>query len=1432
MKRHILLSATLILNTLTASAGKTPVKTAALPTLRLATSPRSAGQPAQNLELNLAGIDELYLVVQDFGQDAPFGKAAWANARFMTRDGLSLSLQELKPQLIETSSSRKPESLDRLDLGETTYTNALTLYGPSVLKLSLNNLFDYFTADILQTESNSAALTFELHTEKPELLSSPRIPDHPSTLLTASPTLYGTDKAQLLSADIQGVNTLYLLCTDGGDGSNNDHAAWGHPELITAAGERVKATTLPVTALCGHRNKVLLNKNAKGQKLSINSNYFEYGFGAQGITLYKIDLDREYARFEVHVGLESSAKKQGSIGFEIHRSEPTVYRAPDAAHRREKPIIPYPETFNTQTIAERIASIRRSIEATESEFTDRYDGEKYLRTLQEIRRKPTAMDQLKALRTLQREALLGNPALDFDHLVLLRRQLWGGGRTKVGSEIGMVYGNYNSRAASWRKGGGQSILKLKDFKTAPTPETIYAPKAQRTIADLELDFDANRIMFSSINADEAYRLYEVNVDGSGYRQITSDDDGKDVDHFDACYLPGGDIIFTSTATFNGMPCINGTPRMSSLFRYFAKTGEVRQLSFDQDSSWGPTVANDGRILYLRWEYTDMNHSNNRVLMTMNPDGTAQRSWMFSNSYFPASFFHTRPIPGSATKAVGIATGHHGVSRSGRMLLVDRAKGTQEAEGVVQELPGYGKTVKPEARDRLVDGVWPHITHPYPIAESGTNRGAGKYFIVAMKQTPYSLWGLYLIDIYDNRTLIYEEDDVALLDPIPLKPQSRPQEIPGRINPSQKMSSVFIQDIYHGPGLADIPRGTVKSLQVVSYEFSPSGTRSTGNSVGSGGIPGTLGMDGPWDIKRILGSAPVYEDGSAHFTIPANTPVFLLPLDEHGQALQIMRTWMVGLPGERVSCIGCHESGTETPLPKRTIAGTKAPVELTPWQGNFRNFGYPTEIQPIIDANCMSCHDGQPANGRYATPRADYQNRIIPDLGPELITDYKIGVLGSLGAAKGGGRFSRGYVELFRLTRGPGIESDMAVLTPKEFSADSTELVQMLKKGHHGVDLSDQEWRKIYNWIDLNTPYHGNRRDIVAGLPVEDQVIGAMERSNEIAQKYNHVSNPYEKADATPIERKTTIAHKPKADAAAKARKNGTKTFQAKAAPTRKLPITLDLGDGLSIRLVYIPAGSFVMGSANGALDELPMHEQTVKKGFWMAEGEITNAQMRQFDSAFSSRYEDRHFMQFGQRSFDVNGDELPAVRLSWNQAQQFCRWLSEKTGKKVTLPTEVQWEWACRAEQETPFWFGPAESDFADFANLADVNIAKYAECTHGREFKYLETIPLDPTPYDAYVPRVDSVNDGAFLATAPKSYKPNPWGLHDMHGNVAEWTRSSYRPYPLNPDTEKIAEDDKVVRGGSWRDRPHRATSSYRLGYPAFQKVYNVGFRIIIEDE
>jgi formylglycine-generating enzyme required for sulfatase activity len=158
----------------------------------------------------------------------------------------------------------------------------------------------------------------------------------------------------------------------------------------------------------------------------------------------------------------------------------------------------------------------------------------------------------------------------------------------------------------------------------------------------------------------------------------------------------------------------------------------------------------------------------------------------------------------------------------------------------------------------------------------------------------------------------------------------------------------------------------------------------------------------------------------------------------------------------------------------------------------------------------------------------------------------------------------------------------------------------------------------------------------------------------------------------------------------------------------------------------------------------------------------------------------------------------------------FCEWLSKKSGQRVTLPTVEQWEHACRAGGTTPFWYGDAETDFSPFANLAD------------RSFQRIDPFGWTdrPNTLPGWRPADNRFDDNSRVSAPVGSYRPNPWGLYDMHGNVAEWTRSD----------STASDGKKIVCGGSWYDVPARSRIGFRQYYRPEQPVYDVGFRIIVE--
>jgi formylglycine-generating enzyme required for sulfatase activity len=601
------------------------------------------------------------------------------------------------------------------------------------------------------------------------------------------------------------------------------------------------------------------------------------------------------------------------------------------------------------------------------------------------------------------------------------------------------------------------------------------------------------------------------------------------------------------------------------------------------------------------------------------------------------------------------------------------------------------------------------------------------------------------------------------------------------------------DIYKGMGLKGVPRGTVKELRVFAYHFA---------HIEVGGHT-SVGVESSWDIKRILGTVPVEDDGSARFTIPANTPVSVQPLDSKGRALQLMRSWFVGMPGEQVTCTGCHEQHNAAAPNLQTKAALKAPSEIKPWYGPARPFSYKYEVQPILDKHCVTCHDGT-NKSRPNFKRPEHKTKAYSEI------TYKE---------------DSAYMAIHPYVRRPGPESDIHMLKPMEYHASTSELIQKLQKGHHNVKLDKESWQKLYAWIDFNVPYRGKwapaewrendqdkrRRELAkcyANVDTDpeseyDRLAKAHERRPEVKQI---VPSPIRQIEYTP----PTLANWPLQDNMVQQQKR-----------------TLALGDGVKLELVLIPAGEFIMGNNKANVDEKPMAKVRINKPFWMGTFEITNEQFAKFDSSHDSRYYDMQGKDHKVPGFPANEPTQPVIRISWNQAMDFCQWLTQKTGMKVTLPSEAQWEWACRAGTDTEFWYGGEEVDFGAFANMADntKKLPPYKGLVSTEAYKTKSGIP--------FLPKASNVEDGYLVTASVGSFKPNPWGLYDIHGNVAEWTRSTYTDYPYaaNDGRNDITKPGKrVVRGGSWRERPKRATSSFRLAYEPFQPVFNVGFRVIVE--
>jgi formylglycine-generating enzyme required for sulfatase activity len=267
-----------------------------------------------------------------------------------------------------------------------------------------------------------------------------------------------------------------------------------------------------------------------------------------------------------------------------------------------------------------------------------------------------------------------------------------------------------------------------------------------------------------------------------------------------------------------------------------------------------------------------------------------------------------------------------------------------------------------------------------------------------------------------------------------------------------------------------------------------------------------------------------------------------------------------------------------------------------------------------------------------------------------------------------------------------------------------------------------------------------------------------------------------------------------------------------------------------MKLARIPAGEFVMGDATGQLDERPLVRHKIARDFWMGVLEVTNEQFRRFEAKHNSGRFTKRFVGTDGPGLSLDGAKLPAVRVSWKQADAFCKWLSKETSL----------EYACRAGSAEALSYGVIDADFSAHANLADKALGGRPNATGGLQSnitsvssKKIKGILLSAV-YGGNIICDPNFDDKAVATSPAGRYKANAWGLFDMHGNAAEWTQTTYRSYSTKADDRNApaAAIRKVLRGGSWVDRPKRCRSGFRLAYPTWQRVHNAGFRVVCKVE
>ncbi|MCP4594406.1 MAG: hypothetical protein GY842_27055, partial [bacterium] len=382
---------------------------------------------------------------------------------------------------------------------------------------------------------------------------------------------------------------------------------------------------------------------------------------------------------------------------------------------------------------------------------------------------------------------------------------------------------------------------------------------------------------------------------------------------------------------NKRPCA-----VYTLHRMDANGRHIRPISAFETFEYTPSVANDGRILYTRWDYIDRFNGHFFSLWSANQDGANPQLVYGNYTVKPQAILEARSIPNSS-KILFTAGAHHSIT-GGSLALLDVTKGN-EGEAPLTRLTPEVPFPETEEWDDT------YYANPYPLSEDFYLTGwstrrlpphAGSNQI-RDERNPVNAMGIYLCDRFGNLELLYRDEKISSMYPIPVRPRRKPPTHPSEVDwDGDQEGSLLVQDIYQG--LEGIAPGSIKRLRIVAV---PPKTQPHMNQP-------CIGVSAEDPGKYVLGTVPVAPDGSAFFRIPSGVPVFFQALDEKGMALQTMRSLTYVLPNQRLSCIGCHESRNQAPpAGGMPLAAQRGPSKLTPGPAGSWPLRFDHLVQPVL-----------------------------------------------------------------------------------------------------------------------------------------------------------------------------------------------------------------------------------------------------------------------------------------------------------------------------------------------------------------------------------------------------------------------------------------------------------------------------------------------------
>jgi hypothetical protein len=670
--------------------------------------------------------------------------------------------------------------------------------------------------------------------------------------------------------------------------------------------------------------------------------------------------------------------------------------------------------------------------------------------------RPRRLDLYRQIRWMARQAAFDNPLIASKPIVFLKRRRFIS--QMLHEYLGYFY-DYGDIA-----GGGVQLME-EPGRTFNHRDLVDGRLPRGNYTTLSLSYDAATIYFAfAERAAEkpvyyspqrrSFHVFAMDADGENLRQLT---DGPD-DDFDPCPLPDGDLAFMSTRRGGFGRCHNPWEPLPAytLHRMDACGGNLRTLSFHETNQWHPSVLADGRIVYARWDYVDRSAANFHGLWTSNPDGT-NPSILFGNyTQKINACYQPRAIPGSR-RIMFVAGAHHAVV-GGSLVIVDPARvGLDRATG--QDAFESIESFTPEVCFPEAPG-WPssYFHSPWPLSED--------YFLVSFSFDPLpgmgpkverdTSTGLYYLDRFGNMELIFREEGISCMYPIPLAQRPLPAVLPSSANLESGDEGELV--------LSDVRKSFMRLpddrqiCELRIFQVLPKTETHVFDKPKIGYARGE-------SARMLLGSVPVEADGSAYFRVPARKPVYFQAVDESGRAVQSMRSVVYVQPGARLSCVGCHEPPGTSPESRPLMALSRPASAIKPGPEGSMPFSFPRLVQPVLDRHCVSCHDGAEGPGKS----------------PLVLTGERQD------------RFTRSYQNLRPFVRwhewGPDTITPI-VTRPGHLGADESPLTKILADETHGegVKLADAALRRIYVWLDGNAPFFGTygkgEQDAqLAGAPV-------------------------------------------------------------------------------------------------------------------------------------------------------------------------------------------------------------------------------------------------------------------------------------------------------------------------------------------------------------